>query len=393
MADEVSRRNALKITATGALTMAAGCAEQKAAKATAAQSHKAVPVALKPGEKIRVGIIGVGGRGRGAHLASLLKVPDVEVVAICDIKPDSINRALDMMKDVKKPDVYDKGPTDYKRMLERKDLHAVTQATPCYLHAQMFLDTLAAGKHHYAEKPLGLSVKELDDCCAAAKANPKLTVMLGFQWMCNPVFIEAVDRVHKGEIGDIVECRFARHNGAQPLRGWFSLRKECGDWMLEQACHEFNVLNWMTQGHPLRAFAIGRRDIWTAGEPDRNVTDFYSAVLEYPNKVIVNYSHDWHSPPGFTGMVLQAVGSKGAVDIFGHKIQLRDKKEPSPFAAKDVNDTQEAFNTWAKCIKEGKQPLASPEYGRLASYIGLMIRKSIDENGKVVTFEEMLKTC
>lgn len=384
MASDVSRRDAIKMGAAGAAATIGAPALVRGAT----------------GDKLRVAVIGTGGRGRGAHLASLLRIKEVDIVALCDINPENLKRGMDMVtsKGRKKPDGYDRGPTDYKRMLERKDIDAITQATPCNCHAPMFLDTLKAGKHHYAEKPLGITVKELDDCCAIAKANPKLIVTMGFQWMYHPSYIEAVERVHAGEIGDIVEGRVARHNSARPLIGWFSHRKECGDWMLEQACHEFNVLNWLTKGHPLRLFAIGRRDIWTAKDPGRNVTDFYSAVIEYPNNVVVNYSHDWHSPPGFTGMVLRAIGNKGAVDVLGCKIRQRGTKVDARMKAalpKGVNDTQMAFNTWVRCITEGKgeQPLASPRYGQLASHLGLMLRKSIDDNGKVITYKEMLETC
>ncbi len=388
MASDMTRRDALK---AGAMGMAATIGAPALVRGAS-------------GEKMKVGVIGVGGRGRGAHVNSLLNIDEVEIAAVCDISQDSIDKTMKFMearrksqnKEFVKPDVYDRGPTDYKRMLERKDLTFVTQATPCNWHAPMFIDTLKAGKHHYAEKPLGITVKECDDCCAIAKANPKLVVTMGFQWMYHPSYIEAVERVQNGEIGDVVEGRVARHNGARPLLRWFGHRKTCGDWMLEQACHEFNVINWITKAHPLRAFAIGRRDIWTHLQPGRNVTDFYSAVLEYPNNVIVNYSHDWHSPPGFTGMELKFVGSKGAVDVLGRKIRMRDSKEASGMKAslpKGVNDTQAAFNTFVECIKTGKQPLAGPEYGRLASHFGLMLRKSIDENGKVVTYKEMLETC
>ncbi len=388
MASEMTRRTALKASAAG---VAATMSAPRLARAAS-------------GDKMKVGVIGVGGRGRGAHIRSLLNIDEVEVAAICDISQESIDKTLEYMektckakrKPFRKPQIFKGGPTYYKKMLDLKDLTFITQATPCNWHAPMFLDTLAAGKHLYAEKPLGITVKELDECVAASKANPKLIVTLGYQWMYHPSYIEAVERVQKGEIGPIVEARVARHNGANPLMGWFSHRKTCGDWMLEQACHEFNVINWITKGHPLRAFAIGRRDIWTQKDPGRNVTDFYSAVLEYPNNVIVNYSHDWHSPPGYTGMELKFIGSKGAVNILGKSIRMRGAREDLTMKAdlpRGVNDTQAAFNTFVQCIKTGKQPLASPEYGRLASHFGLMLRKSVDENGRVVTYEEMLKTC
>ncbi len=396
MAGEVSRRNALKFGAASVLAAAAGCAQKTGADPGApTEGHKGkAPQAIASGEKIRVGFIGTGGRGR-AVMNAMLKNDQVEVVAICDITPKNLQAGMEMVekKHGKKPEAYDKGPDDYKRMLERNDLHAVGMATPCNLHAAMFVAAIEAGKHIYGEKPMGICVKELDAVCKAAEANPKLVVQIGYQWMANPRFIEAIDRVHRGEIGDLVEGRFARHNGASPLRGWFSHRKESGDWMLEQACHEFNVMNWLFQGHPLEAFARGRQDIWTEGEPGRDVTDFYSAILTYPKNVIVNYSHDWHSPEGLTGMDLKAVGMKGAMDIFGGRFTYREKgKAPSPLKAPGVDDTQEAVNVFVKCILTGTKPMANPHYGRLASHVGLMIRRSIDTK-KVITYEEMLKTC
>ncbi len=380
MAGDVSRRNVLKIGAAGLAAASLG--------STARAEEEA-------GKKIRVGFIGIGGRGRGL-LGAMLKNKQAEVVALCDITPNNLKQAVDMVKkayDGKEPETFDKGPEDYKRLLEKKDIDAIATATPCNLHAQIFLDTINAGKHIYGEKPMGLTVKELDDVCKVAEANPKIVVQVGYQWMCNPRFIEAIERVHKGEIGEIVEGRYARHNGASPLIGWFSHRKISGDWMLEQACHEFNVMNWMFKGHPLKIFALGRRDIWTEKDPGRDVTDFYSAVMEYPNNIIVNYSHDWHSPQGLTGMEIKAVGKTGSVDIFGGQFAYRDgSKKPEPIKAPGVDDTQEAINTFVTCVIKGEQPLPGPKYGRLASHVGLMIRKAVDEK-TVVTYEEMLKSC
>jgi myo-inositol 2-dehydrogenase/D-chiro-inositol 1-dehydrogenase len=382
MSGDISRRRSLQI---GAATVAAGLRAQVRAEEAAKEEE---------GPKVRVGFIGIGGRGRGL-LSATLNNKKATVVGICDIRPDNFKKAMEMVEKAqgKAPEGYDKGPEDYKRMLERKDMDAIVTATPCNLHAQISVDTIAAGKHIYGEKPMGICVKELDDVCKAAEGSPKLVVQVGYQWMCNPRFIEAIKRVHDGEIGDIVEGRFARHNSANPLRGWFSHRKESGDWMLEQACHEFNVMNWLMQDHPLRVFALGRRDIWTEGEPDRDVTDFYSAVIEYPRNIIVNYSHDWHSPQGLTGMDIKAVGMKGSTDIFGGQFAYRDaKKKPEPIKAPGVDDTQEAINTFVKCVLKGEKPLPGPHYGRLASHIGLMIRKSVDTKA-VVDYDDMLKTC
>lgn len=377
--ESITRRDVLKSTAAAT----AGLALASEAKA---KTHEGT---------INCGFIGIGGRGR-ADLSGMLKCKNIKVVSLCDITPANLERAVKMVKDAQghEPDRYDRGPEDYKRMLEREDLHAVGMATPCDWHAAMFRDAIKAGKHIYGEKPMGLNNKDLDEIIALAEKNKNVIVQLGFQWMSHDRFLEAADRIHAGEFGNLVEGRWARHNSAKPLRGWFSIRKRSGDWMIEQACHEINVLNWITKAHPLQAFAIGRRDLWTKTEPNRDVTDYYAAVLEYPKDFIVHFAHDWNSPKGFnTGMEMTVVGDVGAVDIWRGKVAYRDeKRETKPLKAFKGNDTDAHWRTFINAIRTGKQPLAGPHYGRLASQVGLLIRRAIDLK-KAVTWDDMLKHC
>jgi len=102
------------------------------------------------GEPVGTGVIGTGNRG-----AYLLKVvlgePGAKVVALCDTKPDRLDKAATMAaRDT--PVTF----SDYRRLLERKDVQAVFIATPCDLHAEMSIAALQAGKHVYCEKPLGI---------------------------------------------------------------------------------------------------------------------------------------------------------------------------------------------------------------------------------------------
>ena len=105
--------------------------------------------AQQSNSEIRVGMIGVGNRG-SYLLKQVLDQPNVKVTAICDNKPDRLDRAATAA-------VRDKPytTTDYKKMLERDDIDAVYIATPCYLHVEMALLALKYNKHIYCEKPLG----------------------------------------------------------------------------------------------------------------------------------------------------------------------------------------------------------------------------------------------
>src|SRR5262245_53780758 len=119
----------------------------------AAPEAQATPT-LAPDEPIRTGFIGIGGRGTG-DLKAFLKQKGQQVVAVCDINPKNLNTAAELVTTTqgKAPDLYDKGPDDFKRLLERKDIHAIVTATPCFEHARIMLASLQADKHIYGEKP------------------------------------------------------------------------------------------------------------------------------------------------------------------------------------------------------------------------------------------------
>ncbi|GMU23060.1 MAG: hypothetical protein AMXMBFR13_31430 [Phycisphaerae bacterium] len=394
--DSMTRRDLLKSSAAG---IAAGMAAAGCSQTTPWQSRMipvaAPPVPLGPDEPLRVGFIGVGGRGTGL-LSTFVKLPGQEVVAICDTKPENLNRGIGVVEKAggKAPEGYGNGPDDFKRLLERKDIHAIVTATPCFEHARVMRAAIQAGKHIYGEKPLALTVADCDDLQAMVSINPQLVVQVGFQWMASPRFIETIGRIHQGDIGELIEGRFFRHNGGPPLRGWFSHRDESGDWMLEQACHEYNIMNWVAGATPLRAYGMGRSDLYRDGEPDRNVTDYYAAIIEYPKNFIVHYAHGWLSPDGFHEFAQKAIGTKGAIEIGGGRIALLDKKapQPEPLTAKGGDDTHEALLAFTKSIREGKPSIAPVSYGRNASLLALMVRKAVYER-REVTWEEMLRTC
>ena len=164
-------------------------------------------VALKgsPAETVSAGCIGVDGRGT-YHLTNLLKMKNVAVKAICDNNPDHLANAQKLVEAAGqlRPDGYN----DRKKLLERKDIDAVVSALPVYLHAQCYLDTVAAGKDIYAEKPLCINWSECDRVVSAVQKS-KVIFQVGFQRRADPYFLETISLVHKGELGKLVEGRVA----------------------------------------------------------------------------------------------------------------------------------------------------------------------------------------
>jgi predicted dehydrogenase len=140
-----------------------------AAGAGAAAAMLTPPARANAGDRIRCGVIGVG--SRGTYLMQLaMNVKDVDIVAVCDIAEPAVKRARDIVAKArgKSPDGYgNKGPTDYRRMLERKDLDAVIITTPIDLHAPMAIDALRAGKAVLSEVAAATT---MDDCRDLARA-------------------------------------------------------------------------------------------------------------------------------------------------------------------------------------------------------------------------------
>ena len=115
-------------------------------------------------EKVRIGFIGVGGRGR-SHLNNILNRDDVLVPAICDIDPDAIQRSNTIIEKAgfKKPEIYTDSEYAYLKLLERDDLDGVIISTPWLWHTKMAVDTMKAGKYAGVEVSAANTIEECWD--------------------------------------------------------------------------------------------------------------------------------------------------------------------------------------------------------------------------------------
>lgn len=344
---------------------------------------------------VGIGLIGVGGRGRGL-LRSLLKSKGFEVRAICDTEPDNNTRTTQLLTEAghPAPDALD----DWKKLLERKDIDAVVSALPCDLHKQNYLDVIAAGKDLYAEKPMCLSVAECNAVVDAAN-NSKQIVQIGFQRRADPRFIETMQQVHDGELGDLVEGRILWSNSWGPLYGWFGKRDRSGDWMVEQAVHNWDVMNWANRSLPVRAMGLGRSGLYRDKQPDRDVTDYYTAIVEYGNGVIVNILHSWVAPglsgkalPTFNEEFTKLIGTEGGIDFnsgtFSYRKEVGKEDRIGHSYTGEIDSTQLALESFLDSVRTRKPSIATAEHGRDAVLSCLLVREAVYRGG-IVTMEEL----
>jgi len=350
---------------------------------------------VRPGAPIKVACIGVG--GRGSHLLGhILAIPNVHVVAICDLRPERIKAAQDRVVKAgqDKPDAITGGPYKYRELLNDPGIHCCVVATPCYWHSTMYVDLLNARMPFYGEKPLAITAWGVKRVQEAAKKNPGVCVQIGFQWGSHLARRDIMRRVREeGLIGELLYGEVQRMNGWDHHGGWYADRNKSGDWMLEQAVHEFNLI-WMTVGkHPVAAYTEGRAGII----PGRNTTNYYTTILEYPGNLFIKYTHGWIQVPGFPGggMHLYITGLNGAVDVMGAYAQLR--KKPRGGQARipgrgPGGDTREHMKNFFDAVRanDPSKIHCGIENGVAATYIGLVIRQSLEQKRKV-TLQEALR--
>jgi predicted dehydrogenase len=182
MKNEVSRRDFMARTAGGAI------APVLAAPAIGP---------TRASEKIRLGFIGTGGRG-GHHLQEFTArlSDEIRVTAVCDVDPKNLERAARIAGDGVAKE------SDFRKVLDRKDVDAVVIAPPDHWHAIAAVRACEAGKDVYVEKPLGHNIREGRLVADAMKKHGRI-VMIGTQQRSSPHFAEAVRRIRAGELGKV----------------------------------------------------------------------------------------------------------------------------------------------------------------------------------------------
>jgi predicted dehydrogenase len=156
---------------------------------------------VMPADQLNIGVIGINGMG-WSNVNAALKIPGVNLIAICDIDTGVIEKRLKELS-VKK---YDTGKirvyNDYRKLLDQKDIDAVIIGTPDHWHALIMIHACEAGKDVYVEKPVGNSIIECRTMVAAQKRYNK--VVQGGQWQRSQQhFQDAVNFVHSGQLGMI----------------------------------------------------------------------------------------------------------------------------------------------------------------------------------------------
>jgi len=268
-------------------------------------------------EKVRTAMIGTGNRG-SYLLQGVLQRPNAQVVALCDIKPDRLDKAATAA-------ARDNPTTtpDWRRIIDRKDIDAVFIATPPYLHSEMAVAALKSGKNVYCEKPIGVTPAQVKAVVDAARSSQSIFTA-GQQLRSQRLLAEAVGKIHEGIIGDVISIKAQRHANADlPHDGssgdWYFDDSKSGGYLVEQSVHNLDLCNWVIGEHPLRAMGLGAIAFYKDDPPGRSIFDSGSLTYDYPKGILMSFTQNVFHPRGMPsgGQYIYVYGTKGAVDLMG----------------------------------------------------------------------------
>jgi predicted dehydrogenase len=314
-------------------------------------------------EKIKVGMLGCGGRGRGAMQNCLDADPAVEIIAMADLFEGQAKSARDQLlrnennKDrVKVNDDHIFSGFDCHEKLAKCEADLLLMATTPAFRGRQLMAAIKAGKHVFTEKPVATDVagcKEVMEAARLAKEK-NLAIVAGTQRRHQASYMETMKRIHDGAIGELVggQCYWFGggiwFNGVPrdsqmselewQVRNWYHFTWLSGDQICEQHIHNIDVMNWCFNGPPAKLTAVGGRgwrtynedQIRTAKEVCRHfnngsdanwekyngdIWDHIYAEFEYPNGARC-LSFSGHSP-GTSRVSERIVGTKGSSNCSG----------------------------------------------------------------------------
>ena len=345
--------------------------------------------------EVPTAFIGVGNRG-GSLLRQVLAKEQVPVVAVCDIDAAKREKAAALANRYS-PKVY----TDYRSIVERKDVEAVYIATPCDLHAEMAAACLDAGKYVYCEKPMGIYPEEVDRVLKAERRS-KVFLQIGQQMRYWPWLQGAVPHVHSGLIGKVLIVKAQRHSPAlapgkaEGLPEWYHDVKRSGDRIVENGVHNLDVCNWIANSVPVAAFGFGKLYLPNPEPAGTHYMDGYSVMYQYPNEVNLTYSEALLHPRGLkelaNGQWYAVFGEKGTIYIKSKSAIFYDMQstgEPRELLTTAQQDTKDdAVGDFYASIREHRRPFADSRVAATAALTTMMGRQAIYQK-RMVTWKEL----
>lgn len=403
-----------------------------AAGITALQYRKAV---AQEGKTVRLGIIGIGGRG-SSLMNSFRSKHNAEFVAVCDVYVKRRNQAAQRVG--LDPDNPKQAYSDYKELLANKDIDAVIIATPDHWHATMAIEAMKAGKDVYLEKPMTKTVAEAKEVDAVRKETGKV-LQVGSQTTSSDQWWKVKDIMQKGMIGKLIMSQGSYHRNSKGGEWNWSIDPNAGpnasgedfiDWnmwlgpapkrefdadrffrfrkfwdysggiatdLFYHVMAPFNIC-WPEPQFPYKVSASGGIYVF---KDSREVPDTFAFMAEYPgeHQVVLSSSmaNSTHIPGLIRGheatiMIVEHGQFEGRTDSI--KVTAQDpykdefkKKWGAEEIVMETEPREDHYDNFLRCVREREKPvLDSSTAYRAMTTIAMSVESF--RSGKVLYFDE-----
>ncbi|MCG6914976.1 Gfo/Idh/MocA family oxidoreductase [bacterium BMS3Abin03] len=252
-------------------------------------------------ENVKIAVIGLGGVAQLVHLPNLLKINNVNIRSVAEVKPSRLNTIADKFNI---PERF----KDYKELLKKSEVDAVIISTPTSLHKEITIDCLNAGKDVLVEKPIARNVKETDSILNAAEKN-KRKLMIGMNLRFRPDTLLLKSMIQAGEIGIpfYAKSQWIRKQSSEEK--WFTRREEAGGGvLLDLGISLLDVSLWL-MGHP----KVNSVQTQNFCQNTKNLEDTSISFLRCEDSKIINIETSWTLPVEKDFFQITIFGSKGSV--------------------------------------------------------------------------------
>ena len=373
-------------------------------------------LAQTPSEKLNLGLIGAGGRGRRV-MTHFKENPAVRAAAVCDVYEPNLERGLTAAGPGTK--TY----RDYKELLADKDIDIVLIASPEHWHHQMVLDALAAGKDVYVEKPLCHTPEEGVELIRAEKASDRI-VQVGMQRRSYNLYNEARELREAGKLGTVRMVRtYWLNNRLLPPTRQFEGRLDWEQWVgpapkvakdpqrffdwrnysdysggivIDQGAHIYDSIHMiMGAGYPTAVNASA----CPGHKPNADLPESWIVIAEYPEDFMavftINYSAMRYEARA--DQLNAYDGDLARMDIGREFLRVYPKDDPNnPIINKDqpggfAQATIDHVNNFLECVRTRNKPNAPVELGFQSALILQMANISVKQGRRVRWNREQMK--
>lgn len=282
---------------------------------------------------VRLGLLGCGNRGTSVA-TSFARNTSAQVVALADLFADRLEARHDIFNKLNAELGHAaidashlfRGPHAFEQLVSSKEVDLVQISTPPFFHVQHLEAAVAAGKHVYCEKPVGIDIHQAKQALEIAKrVKSTQSVDVGFQCRNAPPIAAIAQRIQSGALGKIATVSGnynapasteVTHPGISKdeyrLRNWLWDRALSGDILVEQNIHIIDLCNWIVGARPLKATATGGRNVLTHFG---DCWDNYQVVYTYPNDLHFSFASTQFGSDGKFDAGLKFFGASGSATV------------------------------------------------------------------------------